>query len=111
MTGPLRLCSEAPGFAEDFSRLRDGARGVLADVEAAVDAIIADVQQRGDAAVAACTARFDRLDLPPGAHRLPEAALDQAAREDRAGRREREAAHLVHPHAEGRRRHQVGNVD
>ena len=81
MTGPLRLCSEAPGFAEDFSRLRDGARGVLADVEAAVDAIIADVQQRGDAAVAACTARFDRLDLPPGAHRLPEAALDQAARE------------------------------
>jgi len=74
-----RLSTADPGFAHDFAALRDGARGVLEDVEAAVSAIIADVQARGDAAVADCTRRFDRLDLPPGFHRLPEAALEAAA--------------------------------
>ena len=74
-----RLSTADPGFAHAFAALRDGARGVLEDVEAAVGAIIADVQARGDAAVADCTRRFDRLDLPPGCHRLPEAALEAAA--------------------------------
>ena len=79
MSAPRRLSSTAADFAAEFARLRDGARGVLADVEAAVDAIIAEVRANGDAAVAAFTARFDRLDLPPGAHRLPQAALAEAA--------------------------------
>jgi histidinol dehydrogenase len=74
-----RLSSTAPGFAEQFAVLRDGARGVLDEVDTVVRGIIADVRARGDMAVADCTRRFDRLDLPPGAHRLPESALAAAA--------------------------------
>jgi histidinol dehydrogenase len=74
-----RLTSTAPDFAAGFAALRDGARGLLEDVEATVAGIIADVRARGDAAVADHTRRFDRLDLPPGAHRLPHAALAEAA--------------------------------
>lgn len=74
-----RLSSTAPEFAAAFATLRDGARGVLDDVDEAVRAIIADVRRRGDRAVAELTRRFDRLDLPPGAHRLPASALGEAA--------------------------------
>jgi histidinol dehydrogenase len=79
LTVARRLDSSAPDFPQRFAALRDGARGVLEDVDATVAAIIADVRARGDAAVAKYTHRFDRLDLPPGAQLLPEAALADAA--------------------------------
>jgi histidinol dehydrogenase len=79
VSGPTRLDCAAPDFEARFARLVEGGRGVLQDVEAAVDAIIADVRLRGDDAVAEYTRRFDRFDLPPGAHRLGEPALAKAA--------------------------------
>lgn len=80
MSSTRYLDSTEAGFAEAFRCLCEGARGALADVEAAVDAIIAAVRAEGDAAVAAYTRDFDRLDLPPGGHRLPAARLAEAAR-------------------------------
>jgi histidinol dehydrogenase len=56
----------APDFARVLQRLRR--RGATADagVEPAVRAILADVQRRGDRAVAAATLRFDGVKLKPG---------------------------------------------
>jgi histidinol dehydrogenase len=88
LTTARRLLSNAPDFAERFAALRDGARGVLEDVDASVASIIADVRARGDAAVADYTRRFDRLDLPAGAHLVPASALAEAAAATPAGVRD-----------------------
>ena len=74
----MRLDAGAPGFARAFATLvetrRDGDPGVAADVAA----IIADVRARGDMALFALTARFDRLDLAAAGTRLSEAEIDAA---------------------------------
>jgi histidinol dehydrogenase len=75
----FRLESRAADFPARFAELRDGARGTLDDVAAAVRGIIADVAARGDAAVADATTRFDRFPPPPEGYRLPAAVLAQAA--------------------------------
>lgn len=72
---PLRLDAQAPGFADAFRRFVDAPRGAEAEVDAAVAEIIADVRQRGDAAVIACTARFDRVRLTAERLRIDAAAL------------------------------------
>ncbi len=96
---PVFLDSNAPGFEAQFSALLSAKREEAVDVDDTVAAIIADVRARGDAAVIALTARFDRLDLTPetlaftqgeiDAHcaRVPEherAALELAAERIRA---------------------------
>jgi histidinol dehydrogenase len=49
------------------------------DVRDAVAGIIADVKRRGDAAVLACTAKFDRAKLTAAGQRIPVAELRRAA--------------------------------
>jgi histidinol dehydrogenase len=75
----LRLDTTSADFETRFTALVAGARGVLADVDGAVAGILAAVHAEGDAAVARFTQKFDRLDLPPGGHRLDPAQLEAAA--------------------------------
>jgi len=57
-----RLDSSDAGFAEALTRLLAYAEDTDAEVEASVAAILADVRQRGDAAVLEYTRRFDGSD-------------------------------------------------
>ena len=57
---------------------RSGA--IPAEIEEAAAAIVAEVRERGDEAVAAFTARFDGVSLTPGRFRVPEKALQDALR-------------------------------
>src|ERR1700676_3392753 len=76
---PLRLDSDAPGFAADFAVLLAAERETAADVDAVVADIIADVVARGDAAVLDYTRRFDRLTLTPQTLRIPPSEIAAAA--------------------------------
>src|SRR5215469_16095861 len=67
---PLRLSTQEPGFEEGFRRLVEAKREVVADVDAAVAAIIEDVARRGDAALIEYTRRFDGVDLTSAGLRL-----------------------------------------
>lgn len=55
-----RLDTSVPAFEAEFAALLDDARETTSRVDAAVAGIIADVRARGDAALIALTARFDR---------------------------------------------------
>ncbi len=59
---PLWLRTADPDFAARFAAFVERRREEEADVRAAVDAILADVRRRGDAALLEYTRRFDRLD-------------------------------------------------
>ena len=78
---PTRLSTAEPGFEAEFSRRLHWSADTDSQVEQSVTAILADVRQRGDAAVLDCTRRFDALDAPSlAALELPQgewrAALD-----------------------------------
>jgi histidinol dehydrogenase len=75
---PRRLDLRDPGFDVAFARLLAEQREGAADVDAAVRAILADVQARGDAAVVDCTRRFDRVELSPDKFRVTPAEIDEA---------------------------------
>ncbi len=75
---PVELNATAPGFDRAFEALISAKRENDADVNAAVAAILADVQAHGDAAVIDYTARFDRLELTPAAMRIGAAEVDAA---------------------------------
>ena len=76
---PRRLATADPGFAREFAALLAEKRETAEEVDAAVAAILAEVRERGDAAVIEATKRFDRLDLTPATIRL--AAQEIAAAE------------------------------
>ena len=59
----ITLFQNDAGFAERFEEFLNSKREVSADVDSAVRDIIADVRQRGDAALIDYTARFDKADL------------------------------------------------
>ncbi|MEJ2409121.1 MAG: histidinol dehydrogenase [Novosphingobium sp.] len=59
----LRLSSSDPGFADAFARVVSDRRESAVDVAADVAAILKDVRERGDAALADLTAKFDGHDL------------------------------------------------
>ncbi len=61
MSTVRRLATTQADFEAQFAALRWSAENDAA-VDATVAAILADVRERGDAAVLACTARFDGLD-------------------------------------------------
>ncbi|MDB5965568.1 MAG: hisD [Polaromonas sp.] len=61
---PARLSSAAATFDADFKARLHWSADTDAEIEQRVAGILADVQQRGDAAVLAYTARFDALDAP-----------------------------------------------
>jgi histidinol dehydrogenase len=60
---PLRLSTTAEGFEADFQRRLHWAADTDAAIEQRVADILADVRQRGDAALLEYTARWDRLDV------------------------------------------------
>ncbi len=60
---PIRLDSRAPDFPAAFRAFLAAKREAMADVEAAVRSIIADVILRGDEALIAYSKRFDRVEL------------------------------------------------
>ena len=84
----LRLDSRDPGFAAAFARLVDDRRESDEGISRDVAAILADVRQRGDAALAELTERFDRHPLQaeadwridPAACRAAFDSLDPALR-------------------------------
>jgi len=66
-------------FETRFAALLGMKREDSPDVDAVVADIIADVRGRGDAAVLELTARFDRMQLAPGAMASSPAEIDAAA--------------------------------
>ena len=60
---PVRLDMDAAGFDAAFAVLLASKREASSDVDAIVAAIIEDVRQRGDEALAEYSQRFDRVDL------------------------------------------------
>lgn len=70
-----------PGFAAEFSRIEQRAEAVPAEIETTVKAIIADVRQRGDAALFELTAKFDRLELDAESLEVTEEEIDAAMAE------------------------------
>src|ERR1700722_18336267 len=98
---PIRLDARAPDFAERFRAFLATKREAAADVEAVVRAILAEVAERGDAALIELTAKHDRLDLSASGLKITaaeieaaHAACDQAARDALAFARDRiEAYH------------------
>jgi histidinol dehydrogenase len=98
---PIRLDARAPDFAERFRAFLATKREAAADVEAVVRAILAEVAERGDAALIELTAKHDRLDLSASGLKITaaeieaaHAACDQAALDALAFARDRiEAYH------------------
>jgi len=64
MAQPLRLSTTSPTFEADFKARLHWSADTDAAIEQRVADILADVQQRGDAAVLAYTERFDGLKAP-----------------------------------------------
>jgi len=75
---PVRLDQEAADFAPGFAALVDGRRGQEADVRADVEAILAEVERRGDEALLEYTARFDRWQLSASRLRVTDAEIERA---------------------------------
>jgi histidinol dehydrogenase len=76
-----RLSTATADFPAEFDALLNQARETTTRVDAAVAAIIAEIRAGGDAALCACTARYDRLDLTPATLRITPAEIDQAVRD------------------------------
>jgi histidinol dehydrogenase len=76
---PLRLDSQSTDFAERFRAFLGVKREAAPDVDASVRGIIADVQARGDRALIALSAKFDRVDLGKLGLRVSVAEIDAAA--------------------------------
>ena len=84
-----RLDTRDAGFEPAFRALLDDARETTAKVDAAVAAIIAEVREKGDAALIDCTARFDRwTPASAAALRVTAAEMDEAVAGIPAARRE-----------------------
>ena len=85
---PAFLDTRAPGFEAAFAVLLTQKREADADIGKDVDAILADVARRGDAAVIEMTERWDRLRLTPETLAFSadeiDAAVAAAAPEERA---------------------------
>ena len=75
---PIRLDSRAADFAQRFDAFLATKREASADVEHAVRAIIADVIDRGDAALVELTQKFDGFDAGKTGLRVGTAEIDAA---------------------------------
>jgi histidinol dehydrogenase len=76
---PLRLDSASPDFEAQFSALLAGKRESSQDVNDTVSAIIADVRQRGDAAVVELTNKFDKAGVSSATIRFTAEEIANAA--------------------------------
>ena len=86
---PQRLSTTDTDFEARFSAVLSMKREDAPDVGATVAAIIADVRERGDAAVLELTERFDRLALTPETLAFSEAEIDAACASVPEGERRR----------------------
>jgi histidinol dehydrogenase len=75
---PIRLDSRAVDFPIAFRTFLAAKREAMADVEAAVRSIIADVVVRGDEALINFTKRFDRLEIESSALEVGAQAIEAA---------------------------------
>ncbi|WP_299142874.1 histidinol dehydrogenase [uncultured Tateyamaria sp.] len=75
---PQFLDHSDPDFETQFTTLLNAKREDSPDVDAIVAEIIADVRDRGDAAVIALTERFDRIALTPDTLRISADEVAQA---------------------------------
>jgi len=75
---PLRLSTRDEGFAARFAALVDMGRDASGDVSATVSGIIADVRERGDAALFALTEKFDRVALSANTVRFTSEEIEAA---------------------------------
>ncbi len=75
---PKRLSTTHPDFARAFEAFLGEKREVSDDVDAAVRGILADVRQRGDAALIDYTQRFDHLDLKTTGLRITDSEIHAA---------------------------------
>jgi len=78
---PVFLDASAPDFEAAFQTLLNAKREDSPDVDATVATIIADVRARGDQALIALTAKFDRITLTPATLRITEGEIAQAVAE------------------------------
>ncbi|MHB1398108.1 MAG: histidinol dehydrogenase [Trichloromonadaceae bacterium] len=67
-----------PGFEAAFAAIVNRGESAQADVEGVVRGIIADVRQRGDAALIDYTARFDRLQLTAETLQVTDSEIEAA---------------------------------
>ena len=81
-------------FADQFRRIEERAEAVPEGIGETVKSIIADVRQRGDAAVLELTARFDRLELEASALEVTAAEMDAACA--KVDERSMQALQLAH---------------
>jgi histidinol dehydrogenase len=77
---PVRLTTTAADFEIRFAALLAAKREVSADVDSVVRGIVADIREKGDAALIALTSRFDGLDLTPDTIRITADDVDAAFR-------------------------------
>jgi histidinol dehydrogenase len=75
---PLRLDTRSPDFDASFTALLAMKREVAEEVDQAVEAIIADVIARGDAALVDYSRKFDRIDLEKQDLRIGHDEIDAA---------------------------------
>ncbi|MGM0660967.1 MAG: histidinol dehydrogenase [Pseudomonadota bacterium] len=73
---PIFLDATSPDFEPRFAGLLSAKREDTPDVDDVVAGIIADVRDRGDAAVIELTSQFDRLDLTPQSLRFTPGEVD-----------------------------------
>lgn len=90
---PVFLDTASPDFETAFTALLSAKREDSPDVDAAVADIIADVRERGDAAVIELTERFDRIALTPDTLRFSATEIAQAVSE--VSNEDREALELA----------------
>jgi histidinol dehydrogenase len=76
---PHRLDARAPGFEAAFEAFLAVKRDTETDVARVVDDILADLRERGDAALIDITERFDRIRLTPETLRISAAEIATAA--------------------------------
>jgi histidinol dehydrogenase len=74
----LRLSSRDPDFDTRITALLGAKREISEDVDQTVKAIIADIIQRGDAALIDYTHRFDRMEISANQLRVTEPEIDAA---------------------------------
>ncbi|MEE4117496.1 MAG: histidinol dehydrogenase [Paracoccaceae bacterium] len=84
---PVFLDRAEPGFETAFGALLTAKREDAPEVEGAVDAIIADVRARGDAALVELTERLDRIRLTPETLAFSEVEIDTLVAEVPAAER------------------------
>ena len=90
---PQFLNTRDEDFEDRFQALLSMKREDAPDVDEAVAGIIADVRERGDAALIELTAKYDRLNLTPETFAFTEAEIDEAVAQ--VPEAEREALELA----------------